>query len=180
MTMVENLAELRQVLTERFSDGELRTLAFDLGVPADELTTGGAGKGNLARELVAWCERRERVAELRTAVAQERPSSDVGLPTSGRQRTTGRLAEQQDVKMEAWQGQQLERLVVKMDGMNEAISRVLAQNAALDARVAGIERRLDDMEQRTQPTGQTYLLAGLGLVMTLVLVYALFILTTTR
>ncbi len=32
MTDTASLIQLRQILAERFSDGELRTLCFDLGV----------------------------------------------------------------------------------------------------------------------------------------------------
>jgi tetratricopeptide (TPR) repeat protein len=57
-----NTTHLRQVLTDRFSDDELRTLCFDLGLDYDLLP--GEGKGGKARELVRYLERRERLTEL--------------------------------------------------------------------------------------------------------------------
>ena len=37
MVDTELLTQLRQLLTKRFSDGELRTLCFDLGVEYEDL-----------------------------------------------------------------------------------------------------------------------------------------------
>jgi hypothetical protein len=56
------LIELRRILTARFSDGELRTLCFDLGIDYDALP--GEGKADKARELVAYFKRRGRIPEL--------------------------------------------------------------------------------------------------------------------
>jgi hypothetical protein len=56
------LIELRRILTTRFSDGELRTLCFDLGI--DYAALPGEGKADKARELVAYFERRDRILEL--------------------------------------------------------------------------------------------------------------------
>ncbi len=54
--------QLRQILSVRFDEGELRTLAFDLDVDYDSLPD--QGKANKARELVAYLERRDRILEL--------------------------------------------------------------------------------------------------------------------
>jgi len=54
--------KLRQILTERFDEGELRTLCFDLGVDYDGLP--GRGKAEKARDIVAYLERREQLQEL--------------------------------------------------------------------------------------------------------------------
>lgn len=62
---------LRQILTERFSDDELRTLCFDLGL--DYALLPGEGKGGKARELVAYLVRRERLSELVEVGQQLRP-----------------------------------------------------------------------------------------------------------
>jgi tetratricopeptide (TPR) repeat protein len=68
------LTPLRQILSERFDAGELRTLCFDLGVDYDSLP--GRGKANKARELVAYLERRQRISELIELGKRQRP--DIG------------------------------------------------------------------------------------------------------
>lgn len=60
--MEDNTTHLRQVLTDRFSDDELRTLCFDLGLDYDLLP--GEGKGGKARELLRYLDRRDRIDEL--------------------------------------------------------------------------------------------------------------------
>lgn len=60
--MESKLARLRQILTERFSEDELRTLCFDLGVDYEVLPA--EGKAGKARELVSYLERRKRLSEL--------------------------------------------------------------------------------------------------------------------
>ncbi len=56
------LIRLHQMLTDRFSEEELRTLCFQLGVDYEVLP--GRGKADKARELVQYLERRDRVHEL--------------------------------------------------------------------------------------------------------------------
>jgi HEAT repeat protein len=68
--------QLRQILTERFDKGELGTLCFDLGVDYDDLP--GEGNQAKAKDLVAYCERRERIDELIAIGKQQRP--DVPWP----------------------------------------------------------------------------------------------------
>jgi len=67
-------AKLRQVLTERFNESELRNLCFDLHVDYESLT--GAGKEDKARELVAYLERRGRLSELVETGKRQRPDID--------------------------------------------------------------------------------------------------------
>jgi ActR/RegA family two-component response regulator len=65
------LARLRQILTDRFSEEDLQTLCFDLGVDYSDLPARGrAGK---ARELVAYLECRNRVSELVETGKRTRP-----------------------------------------------------------------------------------------------------------
>ena len=52
---------LRQILAERFNEGELRTLCFDLGIDYENLP--GQGKADKARELVAYFQRRGDIAK---------------------------------------------------------------------------------------------------------------------
>jgi len=54
--------KLRKILTERFSEDELRTLCFDLHVDYENLP--GEGKAAKARELLAFLERYDRIGEL--------------------------------------------------------------------------------------------------------------------
>ncbi len=79
----EYLIELRQILTTRFSDGELRTLCFDLGVDYENLP--GQGKADKARELISHLERRQRIAALVATGRGQRPDIawDVALEATG-------------------------------------------------------------------------------------------------
>ena len=62
---------LRQILAEHFDEGELRTLCFDLRV--DCQSRPGEGKADKARELVAYCDRDERIAGVEDKVRRLRP-----------------------------------------------------------------------------------------------------------
>jgi hypothetical protein len=60
----KHLTQLRQILSERFSEGELRILAFDLGL--DYETLPGDNKNIKAMELVAAMNRLNRLEDLIT------------------------------------------------------------------------------------------------------------------
>ncbi len=62
---------LRQILTNYFNESELHTLCFDLGVDYESLP--GDGKGDKARELVAYFERRGYFAKLVEVCYKQRP-----------------------------------------------------------------------------------------------------------
>ena len=64
-------AALRQILIQRFDEGELRTLCADLDVDYDSLP--GIGKENKARELVAYLGRHERIPDLVELGRAQRP-----------------------------------------------------------------------------------------------------------
>lgn len=70
------LIELRNILIQRFDEGELRTLTMDLGVDYENLPD--KGKDNKARELVYFLERRNQVLELVEIGKQQRP--DISWP----------------------------------------------------------------------------------------------------
>lgn len=70
-TPVEMLAEFRQNLARCFSREELRTLCFDLGIEHENLPD---AKDSMARELVAHCERHQRILELTRKCRELRPS----------------------------------------------------------------------------------------------------------
>lgn len=66
------LTNLRKILVEYFTEGELRTLCFNLTVDYDSLP--GEGKTDKARELVIHLENRGRIPELVKLGRQQRPN----------------------------------------------------------------------------------------------------------
>lgn len=62
---------IREEIIRLYDDGELRTLCMDLGVDYESLP--GSGKGNKARELVAYMQRVSRVSELVNTMKRQRP-----------------------------------------------------------------------------------------------------------
>ena len=68
-----DLPQLRDVLVSYFSDGELHDPCFDLGIDYESLP--GEGKTSKARELVAYCQRRDRLPELEAACRHLRPNA---------------------------------------------------------------------------------------------------------
>ena len=64
-------ARLRKNLVEYFDGSELRDLCFDMGVDYESLP--GQGKSDKARELVAYCERRQIVPDLVAKCKKLRP-----------------------------------------------------------------------------------------------------------
>lgn len=83
-----NPIELRNFITTTFNDNELRDLCFDLKIPYEDL--GGEGRSAKARELVAYCQRRDRLAELEATCLRLRsdvsnspvPSAPADQPSS--------------------------------------------------------------------------------------------------
>jgi hypothetical protein len=72
---VEARRRLFQILVTRFSDEELRTSCFDLGIDHDSVP--GLSKADKALELIAYLERRGRLSELITVISRARP--DISL-----------------------------------------------------------------------------------------------------
>jgi tetratricopeptide (TPR) repeat protein len=70
--------ELRDFVDRYFDDNELRELCFDLGVDYESLPA--AGKSARARELVTYCQRRNRLPELEAACRRLRPNAFQGAP----------------------------------------------------------------------------------------------------
>jgi photosystem II stability/assembly factor-like uncharacterized protein len=64
-------AKLRRILVQRFDEGELRTLCFELEINYEDLP--GAGRANKARELVAYLDRRRRISDLIRTGKELRP-----------------------------------------------------------------------------------------------------------
>jgi hypothetical protein len=65
------LVQLRQLLTERFDNAELRDLCFDLNIDFQNLP--GEAKNEKVRELIVHCERHGRTAELWQRCRELRP-----------------------------------------------------------------------------------------------------------
>jgi internalin A len=76
--MQREAVRLRQILVERFTEDELRTLAHDLELDYDSLE--GANKASRARELVAYLERRRRLDDLARVGRMQRPDIAWGTP----------------------------------------------------------------------------------------------------
>jgi uncharacterized protein len=85
MAQTERLSQLLQTLTDHFSDDELRTLCFKLGVDYEDLP--GQSRAAKARELVAYCERHDRVVDLeeecRKTLASHTPTFRTAMPLPG-------------------------------------------------------------------------------------------------
>ena len=81
-----DLPQLRDILATYFSDGELRDLCFDLGIDYESLP--GEGKASKARELVAYCQRRDRLTDLETACRRLRPNAFKDNPTTSAESAT--------------------------------------------------------------------------------------------
>lgn len=69
----ETLLALRRALSDFFGEEDLRDLAFELAIEYDDLP--GATRKDKARELVVYCHRRGRLAELKQATLQRRPGA---------------------------------------------------------------------------------------------------------
>ncbi|MBK8903663.1 MAG: tetratricopeptide repeat protein [Anaerolineaceae bacterium] len=67
-------SQLLHLLSQHFNQEELKTLCFELNVDFDNL--GGDSKESKVRELVAWCERTNRITELITTCKNKRPLID--------------------------------------------------------------------------------------------------------
>ena len=65
---------LRQTISKAFDDEELRTLCFALGVAYDDLPA--TGKSHKVRELVALCDRQDRLPALLAQCQKLRPNRE--------------------------------------------------------------------------------------------------------
>jgi formylglycine-generating enzyme required for sulfatase activity/nucleoside phosphorylase len=72
LTPAENeQTRLRKLLAEKFSQEELRTLCFDLGIDYEDLP--GEGHEAKARDLIAHCKRHDRLSEVVSYIQTVRP-----------------------------------------------------------------------------------------------------------
>jgi hypothetical protein len=108
-----NKAVLRQLLDRHFSNSELHDLCFDLNIDYERLP--GQGKGDKARELVAYAERYGRIAELAAKCREIRPYADwesMYQTVSPQQRqTSDTLSTYQQYTLIKLDGNQYKRLV---------------------------------------------------------------------
>lgn len=73
------LTYIRNILIERFDEGEIRTLIMDLGIDYEVIP--GKDKSELARELVTYLERRNQIQNLVQIARVQRP--DISWPNKG-------------------------------------------------------------------------------------------------
>ncbi len=87
--MPASLADIRRFLIDTFNDDELTTLCFDHFPEVFQEFAAGMTLGRKALQLVDYCRRRERVAELLDILRRERPES-FGKALGGRIRAAER------------------------------------------------------------------------------------------
>jgi hypothetical protein len=68
-------SKLRKILVEQFNESEMRDLCFDLNIDHEMLLR--ETKGDLARELVSYCERHDVSNHLVKKVLQLRPNASL-------------------------------------------------------------------------------------------------------
>lgn len=72
--LLQNRIRLRQLIARYFSKHELELLLFDLGIDKDEFPEGV--KSDMAQEIILYCERHGRMADLLELCRQQRPNAD--------------------------------------------------------------------------------------------------------
>lgn len=65
--------QIRNILTNKFNETELRNLCFDMKIEYESLN--GSGKADKARELVLFCQRHDRDGELLTMCKNLHPNA---------------------------------------------------------------------------------------------------------
>lgn len=88
---MSDLSRLRQLLSDYFSESELQTLVFDLGLDYEMLP--GPTKGDKARELITQLRRRGRLTELVEAGRQLRPNLEWPYPSDAAEAPPARARE---------------------------------------------------------------------------------------
>ena len=131
--------ELRQNLAKHFDRDELRTLCFDMGIEDEDLPD---TLNSMARDLVAHCERRDRLAELTDKCRELRPDAAWDVPTT----LTARLREIEKIPLAEREARLLQTLdrepyLLVLDGLE----RILIAYARMDA----AHLSYDDLDQRT-------------------------------
>ena len=150
-------AELRTFLAEKFSDTELRVLAFDLNIPFEDLGAPDSGKAARVQALIEWCNRHDRYAELDRAARNARTTQSTSQP---------------GLPMNDWGPAGIERMVRNMDELRADVAELMVKIESQNQRLATLEKHLDRFIERPQPVAwQTWFVAGIGLVMAVALLY---------
>lgn len=151
-------AELRTFLAARFSDAELRTLTFDLNIPFEDLGAADSGKAARVQALIEWCNRHDRYAELVRAAHNARTTPALQPP---------------GLPMIDWGSANAERIMRIMDELREDIAKLVTKVELQNQRLALLEKHLDRFMEHPQAVGwHTWVVAIIGLLMAVVLVYA--------
>ncbi len=153
---VPHLTGLRQILIQRFDEGELRTLCDDLDVDYDSLPT--IGKANKARELVSYLERRDRIPDLVELGKAQRP--DIPWEDALEATRTANVAQAEFVNRE----DELPRL--KVDRLRVSRSPYTLVNAPAGYGKSYLLRRLIDVIESDEALCQKWCVryADFGLV----------------
>lgn len=164
-------AELREILSSRFSDGELQSLAADLGVAWEDLP--GAGKTDKARELVAWFERRRGLRRLMAAIEALRP--DVQLTTGGAIIGCDRVHIRRGHSVEPFGSdveRTVERLADSMDAVKDIALSTRADVRVLQTEVAAVKTDIQAVRNKVNALQATLII----LLSTVVILLAIIIL----
>lgn len=157
-------AELRTFLAEKFSDTELRVLAFDLNIPFEDLGAPDSGKAARVQALIEWCERRDRYAELDRAAHNAR---------------TTQAASQPGMPLMDWGPASAERVMRIMDELREDIAELVTKVELQNQRLAMLEKRMERLLDHPQEVGwQSWVMAIVGLIMAVVTVMSIIQLMT--
>jgi hypothetical protein len=150
-------AELRTFLAEKFSDTELRVLAFDLNIPFEDLGAPDSGKAARVQALIEWCNRHDRYADLDRAARNARTTQSTSQP---------------GLPMNDWGPAGIERMVRNMDELRADVAELMVKIESQNQRLATLEKHLDRFIERPQAVGwQTWAVAVIGLALAVVLLY---------
>ena len=150
-------AALRTFLAEKFSDAELRVLAFDLGIPFEDLGAPDSGKAARVQALIEWCNRHDRYADLDRAARHARTTQSTSQP---------------GLPMNDWGPAGIERMVRHMDELREDVAELVTKVELQNQRLAMLEKHLDHIIERPQPVvWQTWTVAVIGLALAVTLLY---------
>ena len=151
-------AALRTFLAEKFSDAELRVLAFDLNIPFEDLGAPDSGKAARVQALIEWCNRHDRYADLDRAARHAR--------------TTTQSTSQPLAAMNDWGPAGIERRVRHMNEVREDVAELVTKVELQNQRLAMLEKHLDRIIERPQPVvWQTWAVAIIGLALAVTLLY---------
>jgi hypothetical protein len=156
--MPMNATELRAFIADRYNDDELRVLAFDLGIPFEDLGAPDSGKTARVQALIEWCNRHGRYAELETTARRARTSAMAGRPAPA---------------MNEWGPAGIDRMVRHMDELREDVAELVTKVELQNQRLAMLEKHIDRIiEHPRSVSWQTWAVAVIGLAMAVALVYS--------